>query len=344
MRIYDSQLREANSSHLLLGHSLNGADKRYDFVKWVDAPQRSKTEAKKAKQLVVMRDKINSIVDDRRRKRRIVQFEVKRCRDACSMAVYSRCGRERMIEIDFCGRALRSGLLTTGGNGGGDDQLLLACCGCLTRVSSQDVKPIGEIVVCGQCYDTLRQTGGTVTQRTARGESTKSVSTSRVGTTLATDETDTEENESVVARLARVRRMQEQLSPSWGALSSDMVPIGTPCIMDRCKTFKTSENRMFGLEVLQDVDVGNETFGYIYMCANHARMYSSAFKVPYRLSLSTVRNYMVTGRKDFDQVAPHGAFLDDIMRRGAELNAVGAQVRAKNSEAAQRRRHATQAR
>jgi hypothetical protein len=315
-------------SYLLLGHAFADTPPEQATVKWCDTTQRIKTEGKKAKQLHNSHKKIMAIVDDKKRQQRLAQYAAKVRRDAQSMALYASCSRARMTEIDFCGRALRASLLQGRNKQKSHEEIILACCGCLTRMLSSQARPIGEQVVCEQCYLSLRQTGGTVTQRAIRGESTKSVSTNRVTTRTALDNTagdnDSEEHRE---RLEHIRRAQQQLSPSYGALTADMVPLGMPCIMDRCKTFKRRENKMYGIEVLQDTDVGNETFGYVYMCANHARVYSSAFKVAYRMPLSTVQKYMVTMQKDFTQVVTHGSFLDDVMRRGAELNATGAQTR-----------------
>lgn len=336
MRIIDGGGPEHDRSFLLLGHSIEGADtKRYSEIKWCDTTQRIKAESKKTKQAAAEYQSIMTIVDERQRAQKLKAYQAKRRRNADSMARFALCARRRMLEIDFCGRALRAAHLYVAGRAHADDNdCILACCDCLARVWSTQARAIGDRAVCTQCYQASKFSGGAVAQRTIRGESTKSVS----ATTL-------QALDSNAVNRTRSLPLQTQLSPSFSALCSQVVPLGTTCTMDSCKAYKTDEQEMFGLEVLLDTDVGNETYAYVFFCAKHAKMYARMFRVVTRLPFSTLKLCMMHNRRDFDEVVTRGSYLDDVMRRAAHSSGIGSQVRAeeelkrqKKAESAKQRR------
>lgn len=330
MRIFNGRGAHDEASFLLLGHAIEGADEQYASVKWSDTTQRIKAESKKTKQANAQYATIASIVDPREQERKLNAYMAKRRRDADSMERFSQCTRRRMIEIDFCGRALRaSNLYLAGRAAAHPDDCILACCDCLMRIWSTQARAIADRVVCAQCYTASKHSGGSVAQRAIRGESTKSVSATTAGALNSSS-----------ANRTRTTPLQSQLSPAFSTLCNEVIPLGTCCIMDRCKTCKTDEQKMYGLEVLLDTNVGNETFAYVYFCAKHARMYSRMFRVVPKLPLSTVKMFMMQNRKDFAEVVSRGSFLDDVMRRAAHATGIGTQARAEEELKRKKRREA----
>lgn len=318
MRIFDAGGSENERSFLLLGHSIEGASGEYAEIKWCDTTQRIKAESKKAKQSSAQLLTAKAIVDDTERARKLKAYASKRRRDADSMARFAQCSRQRMIEIDFCGRALRAADLYIAGRAQADpDDCVLSCCDCLARIWLSQAHAIGDRVLCTQCYVDSKHSGGQVAQRAIRGESTKSVSATAPSTLDAGS-----------ANRTRSTPLQTQLSPSFSQLCSDVIPLGTCCRMDRCKAIKTDKQKMFSLEVLQDTSVGNETYAYVDLCAKHARMYARMFRVVAKLPFSTLRMFMMQGRRDFAEVVSRGSYLDDVMRRAAHSTGIGTQARA----------------
>ena len=194
------------------------------------------------------------------------------------------------------------------------------------RIWSTQARPISDRFVCQQCWQASVVNDGRVAQSAVRGESTKSISASTLAPQSATS-----------AALTRATPLQTQLSPSFSTLCSEVVPLGTCCIMDRCKTYKTESEKMFGLEVLLDTDVGNETYRPVYFCARHARPYARLFRVVTKMPFSTIKRFMMHNRRDFSEVVTRGSYLDDVMRRAAHATGIGTQARAE--EELKRKRH-----
>lgn len=335
MRIFDGGGADDDRSFLLLGHSIEGADiEHYSEIKWCDTTQRIKAESKKSKQSNSQKASIEAIADDSKRKTKLANHEAKRRRDAESMARFAMCSRRRMLEIDFCGRALRGSHLYVAGRAStGEDDCILACCDCLTRIWSTQANAIGDRIVCTQCYLASKSSGGTVAQRAIRGESTKSVS----ATTLPVLNPE---------GLRRTRSTPEQtrLSPSFSTLCSPVIPLGTCCTMDRCKMCKTDDEKMYALEVLVDTDVDNETYRYMALCFKHARAHARAFRVVTKLPLSALKLFMMQNRRDFAEVVTRGSYLDDVMRRTAHASSVGTQARAEEDMKRQKKVDSTKQR
>lgn len=322
-------------SFQMWGHALEGRDPRYDTVRWVDATQRMKAESKKTKQLDNSRRTIDGIVEHEERATSLRTFDAKRRRDAQSMARVAQCSREQMLEVDLLGRALvqeqifivgRTPQAATG-------DFLMACCDCLGKIRGSEAYPIGDRVVCRPCYYASQARGGVVAKRTVRGESTKSVATARL-TTLTAES----------AELMRQAPSQRMLSPSFKALHSLVVPNGTPCAMDRCRTVKSDVHPMYGLQVLRDIDVGNESYGWIFFCKKHAALYAQLFKSPFVVPLSSIKVFMLEGVRRFDMNITSGNFLDRYLRRAAQSAHMGTIERHKTELAKRSRRLTTQKR
>jgi hypothetical protein len=116
---------------------------------------------------------------------------------------------------------------------------------------------------------------------------------------------------------------QRLLSPSFKALHSSVVPDGTPCAMDRCRCIKSSVKPLYGLQVLRDTDVGNESYGWIFFCAPHAKMYASLFKSPFIVPLSSVRVFMLEGTHKVDISLSSSSLLDKYLRRASQSAQIG---------------------
>lgn len=319
MMIYNGGGPNKERSHMLLGHSIEGADtKNYSTVRWSDMTQRIKAESKKTKQAAIQQQQIATIVDPEKRAQRVHAINTKRRRDAVSMARFALCARRSMFEIDFCGRALRAAALYAAGRSTpSEDDCIVACCDCLARMWTTQAYPIADRIVCYQCYVASKNSGGAVAQRAVRGESTKVVS----ATTLPVQNTEGVNH-------TRTTVTQKQISPSFSTLTSEVVPAGTCCIMDYCQAHKTEDQRMYGYEVLLDTQVGNETFAHVYLCAKHARMYARVFRLTQKLPFSALKLFMMQNRKDFVEVSTRGNYLDDVMRRAAHASGIGTQARA----------------
>ena len=109
MRLFDGGGPNDERSFLLLGHSIESEEgEQYATVKWTDATRRIKAEAKKSKQSTAQLSAITAIANKKERLKKLAGYAAKRRRDAESMARFAACARRRMIEIDFCGRALRA--------------------------------------------------------------------------------------------------------------------------------------------------------------------------------------------------------------------------------------------
>ncbi len=305
-------------SFQIWGHTLKDRDRRYDTVRWVDATQRLKAETKKTKQLDNQRKTIDGIVEQDERASRLYTFDAKRRRDAQSMARVAQCGREQMLEVDLYGRALAQEQIFVVGRAQqtADDDFLMACCDCLGKVHASEAYPIADRVVCKPCYTASQTRGGVVAKRTVRGESTKSVTTARLSALSAES-----------AALMRVAPNQRLLSPSFKSLHNCVVPDGTPCAMDRCKRIKSEVTLMYGLQVLRDIDVGNEAYGYIFFCKRHAALYSPLFKSPFVVPLSSIKVFMLEGVRKFDTNLTSGNFLDRYLRSAAQSAHIGTMER-----------------
>ena len=298
--------------------------------------------------------------DVRTQRRNLKQKYDERVRlGALTGARNSSCAREEMLEVEFCGRGLRATdvfhpdkipML-------GKDDWLMACCDCLTRMFSAQAMPIADRVVCAQCYGESVRSGGTVAQRTVRGESIKAVSsrgvtqsinlldsivsnvnrkTKKKKSTVTAgagpmdedqkvcdddDDDDDDASEQNAVRELEPLVLQKLLSPSYMVICSQLVPLGTPCVMAQCKEYKTRYTHMYGLEALNDQQAGNETYVTVYMCHKHARAHSLVFKLPYTVSMSALEEYLVHNRKDFNISAQTGRFIDDFLRRTASQGA-----------------------
>ena len=227
--------------------------------------------------------------------------------------------RQQMLEVDLCGRALVQEQIFVVGRTQQtvDDDFLMACCDCLGKVRGSEAFPISDRVVCKPCYNASQLRGGVVAKRLVRGESTKSMSTAKMSALTANS-----------AEMMRLEPNQRMLSPSFKALHSSVVPNGTPCAMDRCRTIKTDVNPMYGLQVLRDIDVGNETYGYIFFCKNHAALYVPLFKSPFVVPLSSIKIFMLEGVRKFDMnLTTSGNFLDRYLRSAAQSAHVGTMER-----------------
>lgn len=323
MRIYDGGGPDGDRSFLLLGHSIEGADtSNYGEIKWCDTTQKIKLESKKAKQSSTQLAVIMANTNQAVKKRKLAAHYAKLRRDAEAMARFAMCARRRMVEIDFLGNALRAtNLYVTGRVHADENDCILACTDCVVRIWSSQARVIGDRVVCPQCYTASKHSGGSVAQRTIRGESTKSISSATLSML-----------DSSSASRTRSSALQTQLSPSYSALCSEVVPLGTCCAMDNCQTFKTDQQKMVGLQVVRDDFVGNETCAYIYFCAKHARMYARLFRVVTILPFSTIKLFMMQGRRDFMEIVSRGSYLDDVMRRAAHASGIGAQARAEEEQ------------
>jgi len=316
-------------SFLLLGHAMPGADERFAAVKWADAGKRKKTEGKKAKQLDTQRAKISRIFDDDKRAKKMVKYSAKRRKDALAMATYAQCARQTMLQIDLCGRALHAGALYMPGKEKRlAGEVVFACTDCLVPVRSRYARAIADRLVCDACYHASQRAGGAVAMRRVRGEPVRRL----VDNPLSRLST-------VGARSTRSAPRQLMLSPSFAALCDDVIAEGTSCIMDLCRTVKSGPRSMVGLEVLKDTDVGNETYGYVYFCAKHAAAYASLFRLPTIIALSTLENFLLEHKRNFDEVAASGvSFLDDVIRRAARSNSIGTAARAHETREKQARK------
>jgi hypothetical protein len=107
--------------------------------------------------------------------------------------------------------------------------------------------------------------------------------------------------------------------------------------MDNCQSFKTAEQKMVGLQVIRDDAVGNEACCYIYFCAKHARMYARLFRVATLMPFSTIKLFMMQGRRDFTETVSRGSYLDDVMRRAAHATGIGTQARAEEEQRKQKK-------
>lgn len=301
-------------SFQLWGHALTDRDRRYDTVRWVDATQRMKAESKKSKQLDKSKEQIDGIVQQDEKDSKMNTFGAKRRRDAQSMARVAQCAREQMLEVDLYGRALAQEQIFGVGRTQqqADDDFLMACCDCLGKVHGSRAYPIADRIVCKPCYIASQTRGGVVAKRSVRGESTKSIATARLSA-LSADS----------AALMRIAPNQRLLSPSFKTLHDCVVPNGTPCAMDRCKRTKSDLQLMYGLQVLRDIDVGNEAFGYIFFCKKHAALYSALFKSPFVVPLSSVKIFMLEGVRKFDTNLTNGNYLDRYLRSAAQSAHIG---------------------
>lgn len=330
MRIFNGTGADGARSFLLFGHALEGGDGDYASIKWTDTTNRIKAEGKKTKQSNAQLTRHNMTVDQDERAKKLSAFSAKRRRDAESLARFVLCSRRRMMEIDLCGRALRATSLHVSGRVQTErDECILACCDCLARIWSHKSRLIADRIVCEPCYIGARHNGGLAAQRAIRGESTKIV-------TATTTAPQTSDN----ALRTRTTALQTQLSPSFTTLCSEVVPNGTPCIMDRCKAFKSDVQAMYGLEVLLDTNVGNETYAFVYFCQRHAKTYHRLFRLAIKLPLSTLKLFMMQNRRDFAEVVTRGSYLDDVMRRAAHATGIGTQARAEEELKRRRKREA----
>lgn len=339
-------------SFLLLGHTMPNSDPRYTRMRFACKSHCSRSETKKSKQsagaellLDVDLDDVDleepheastaaTATDSLAEEARAARFATKQCRDAQANAIYTACGRELMREIDYLGRALYYTTLDASKRIAWDAcDFVAICCDCLAATRSGDLRPIADRIVCKSCYAASRLCSGSVALRVARGESTKTAVTA-VPNALTSD--------SLQAVHGTAR--QTLFSPSYAVLCNEVVGAGTVCALDRCKAVKSAETAFYGLEVLCDTDIGNETFGFIYFCATHARLYRPLFNSATRLPLSTVRYFMADSKRFAGNVGMHGNFLENIMRGDARATEhhfqteLAKQVDTKKRGAVQKRR------
>lgn len=310
-------------SFLLMGHTLPHSDARYSRMRFACKSHHIRSENKKSKLAATTVDDDddaelddeeangkkaavaggeNSSVDAQR-----ARILTKQCRDAQANALYAACSRELMREVDYLGRAVYFTSLDASKRVvWSADDFVAICCDCLAATRSADLRAIADRVVCKSCYAASRLCSGSVALRMARGESTKTVATA-VPNALPSD----------VLQTVHGAARQALFSPSYAVLCDEVVGTGTVCALDRCKAVKSAETRFYGLEVLCDTDIGNETFGFIYFCATHARLYRALFNATARLPLSTVRYYMADSKRFANNIGMRGNFLENIMRGDA---------------------------
>lgn len=309
-------------SFLLLGHTIPNSDARYTRMRFACKSHCSRSETKKSKHSAGLEVVVDVEPDDAEEplvasttsgtdklaeEARAARLATKQCRDAQANAIYTTCGRELMREVEYLGRALYFTTLDASKRIAWDQcDFVAICCDCLAATRSGDLRPIADRIVCRSCYATSRLCSGSVALRVARGESTKTAATA-VPNALTSD--------SLQAVHGTVR--QTLISPSYAVLCNEVVGAGTVCALDRCKAVKSAETAFYGLEVLCDTNIGNETFGFIYFCTTHARLYRPLFNSATRLPLSTVRYFMADSKRFAGNVGMHGNFLENIMRGDA---------------------------
>lgn len=311
-------------SYLLMGHALPGTDPRFAQMRFACKTHSSRSESRKSRatartsslaeasaaaELLSDDDGEEAVPTDQDKASatRSARLLIKQCREANAGAIFAACGRELMIEVEYLGRALYfTGLDASRCATANDDDYVAICCDCLAATRSGDLRAIADRIVCTPCYTASRLCSGSVVQRTARGESIKKATTA-VPNALSND------------ALQAVQGATRQLlfSPSYATLCSEVVALGTVCVMDQCKSVKSADTAFYGLEVLCDTNVGNEAFGFIYFCQIHARLYRALFNSPTRLPLSTVRYFMADSKRFANNVGMHGNFLETVMRGDA---------------------------
>jgi hypothetical protein len=309
-------------SFLLMGHALPQTDAKFAPMRFACKTRSVRSETKKSKhtaQKIESKDAaldIGAMATDNDNEQDAVdneslvsnaRFATKQCRDAHANNIYTCCGRELMREIEYLGRALYyTGLDASKRIAFDETDFIAICCDCLAATRSRDLRAIADRIVCTACYNSSRVCNGSVALRVARGESTKTAATA-VPSALTSDSSE----------VIRGAKRQTLFSASYAVLCSEVIADGTVCAVDRCKTVKSSETSFYGLEVLYDTSIGNETFGFIYYCATHARLYRPLFSSATRLPLSTVRYFMADSKRFANNVGMHGDFLESIMRGDA---------------------------
>ena len=318
-------------SFLLLGHSAANADPRFGSVKWVDACKRQKTEGKKFKQHKTQGVRIDRIFDEAKRAQEQVKHDTQARKDAFNMGKFVKCSRQQMLEIDLCGRALRADALTVNGKERRlVGEVIVACNDCLAPLRARHARPIADRVVCDTCYRASQRVGGAVALRYMSGAPKPSVARNSLAALSDAN-----------SRTTRSTERQLMLSPSFSALCDDVIPEGTQCIRHRCLKLKSGPGSMVGLEVLKDTDVGNETYGYVYFCTKHAATYAALFRLPTVIALSTLENFLLERKRNFDEVTASGtSFLDDVIRRAARSSSIGSAARAREAHESDERKEA----
>lgn len=310
-------IQEKPESFLLWGHALENRDRSFGLVRVTCATPANKSEGKKAKQLDQSRRTLEGSSKSKdTQDRGVVTYVAKRRRDAQSSARVAECSRRQMQEVSLLGRALYIQTIfavSRSQQSQQENDFLFACCDCTGKTKASEAEPIGDRLVCKPCFTLSCMRSGIVAKRTVRGESTKSISTARIE--ALSNETN---------QLMRSAYNQKLLSPSYTSLHSDVIPIGTCCAMDRCRHAKTEERDMIGLLVISDIDVGSETFKYIYFCLEHGQRFSVLFKSPFVMPLSSIKVFMLQGIRKFDIGLTSGNFLDQYLRHAAQSAHIGA--------------------
>jgi len=329
---YDAPNRR---SFLLLGHSAENADARYDVVKWVDASKRQKSEDKKFKQHTTQDVRIGRIFDDKARASKQIKHDVQKRKDAFNVVKFAQCSRQQMLQVDLCGRALRADALSVSGKERRlANEAVLACTDCLAALRTRDARPIADRVVCDTCYRASQRVGGAVAVRHMSGAGKPRVARNALATLSVAH-----------SRTTRSTERQLALSPSFAALCGDVIAEGTRCIRHHCLKVKSGPGTMVGLEVLKDTDVGNETYGYVYFCTKHAAAYAALFRLPTVIALSTLENFLLERKRNFDEVTASGtSFLDDVIRRAAHSSSIGSAARAREEHEIDERKEARERR